>query len=70
MIEYWRHERGLRVEMVVGHSRGANVAILYAATDGDLPAVVNVAGRFDMAKFRARYTGRQPLAVYLLRGRK
>ena len=39
--------RGRRVAAIVGHSKGGNCVVLYAAKYGDVPLVVNVAGRFD-----------------------
>ena len=36
--------------MRVGHSKGGNVVVLYAAEYDDVPCVVNLAGRFDMKR--------------------
>ena len=34
----------------MGHSKGANDVLLYAARHGDVPRVVNLAGRFHLAE--------------------
>jgi pimeloyl-ACP methyl ester carboxylesterase len=40
----------LTVDCVVGHSKAGGAVFLYAAKYADVPLVVNVAGRFDMAR--------------------
>ena len=39
---------GLRVDAVVGHSKGASAALMYAREYGDVARVVSVGGRFEM----------------------
>ncbi|KAI8472361.1 MAG: hypothetical protein J3K34DRAFT_519833 [Monoraphidium minutum] len=42
---------------LLGHSKGGDVVILYAAQHGDIPRVVNVAGRFVMTEGLAERFG-------------
>jgi uncharacterized protein len=41
---------GLTVDCVVGHSKAGGAVLLYASKYADVPLVVNVAGRFNMAR--------------------
>eukprot|EP00386_Alphamonas_edax_P006950 GDKI01022672.1.p1 GENE.GDKI01022672.1~~GDKI01022672.1.p1 ORF type:complete len:250 (-),score=85.26 GDKI01022672.1:464-1213(-) len=41
--------KGLSVRGVVGHSRGGNIVMLYAAVFDDVPLVVSLAARYDMS---------------------
>eukprot|EP00877_Chromochloris_zofingiensis_P000608 jgi/Chrzof1/10548/Cz05g03010.t1 len=47
---YLEQQRGQEVVAVVGHSKGGDDVILYAAKYDDIPMVVNVSGRFHMDK--------------------
>ena len=40
--------RGKRVSCLVGHSKGGTNALMYAATVGDIPAILILAGRFHV----------------------
>ncbi|GBG88426.1 hypothetical protein CBR_g47125 [Chara braunii] len=44
----FRSSMGREVSSIIGHSKGGNVVILYAAKYDDVPKVVNVSGRFQM----------------------
>lgn len=46
-VEYLQ-SLGLEVLCVVGHSKGGNVVLLYAAKYDDTPLVINYCGRFNM----------------------
>jgi len=50
VIECLRSEMGYSVDAIVGHSKGANVVLLYAVKYNDVPKVVNISGRFDMTR--------------------
>lgn len=41
---------GANITTVVGHSKGGGVVLLYAAQYGDVPWIVNLAGRYDMRR--------------------
>ncbi|XP_045811900.1 uncharacterized protein LOC123906093 [Trifolium pratense] len=42
------HEGNRRVISIVGHSKGANVVLLYASKYNDIKTVANLSGRYDM----------------------
>ena len=46
-VEFCRRE-GYRVVAIVGHSKGAQVVLIYSAIYGDVPIIVSLAPRFDM----------------------
>lgn len=41
---------GCDITTIIGHSKGGNVVLLYAAKYHDVHRVVNISGRFDLAK--------------------
>ncbi|KMT17938.1 hypothetical protein BVRB_2g034590 isoform C [Beta vulgaris subsp. vulgaris] len=47
-----QHFRGIGriITMIVGHSKGGNVVLLYAAKYHDVHRVINISGRFDLKK--------------------
>lgn len=47
---FLEREHGQEVVGLLGHSKGGDVVILYAARYGDIPRVVNVCGRFVMTE--------------------
>ncbi|XP_012076946.2 uncharacterized protein LOC105637891 isoform X2 [Jatropha curcas] len=59
---YWREADDLRAviehfsgadrvtSVVLGHSKGGNVVLLYASKYHDISAVVNISGRYDLSK--------------------
>lgn len=47
VIQYLR-DQSYFVEVLIGHSKGANVAMLYSAQEDDVPYVVSISGRFVM----------------------
>jgi len=53
--------QGFHVQLLVGHSRGANVVLMHAARFHDgkvhprIPAVVAIAPRFDFSRLPAKY---------------
>lgn len=49
VVLYWRSQ-GRAVRGIVGHSKGGNIVLLYAAKYADVPKVVNVSGRFHMER--------------------
>ncbi len=49
-VEYLRSSLGKRVVAVVGHSKGAAEAILYASRYDDVDRVVSISARFDMVR--------------------
>ncbi|GAU34787.1 hypothetical protein TSUD_205910 [Trifolium subterraneum] len=42
------HEANRRVMAIVGHSKGANVVLLYASKYHDIKTVANLSGRYDL----------------------
>ncbi|GAQ88721.1 esterase/lipase/thioesterase family protein [Klebsormidium nitens] len=73
---YWKEVEDLRsvvgfvrgvkkrsVKAVLGHSKGGDVVILYAAKYGDVPIVVNVSGRFDLSRGVEERFGKEGLAA-------
>lgn len=55
-VEWVRQSRGKRVQLLVGHSKGGANVLLYSAKYDDVPQVVNLAGRYDMARgIKERY---------------
>eukprot|EP00775_Hariotina_reticulata_P004323 gene4323-4576_t len=46
--QFLEHFHSQQVVALLGHSKGGCDVILYAAKYGDIPFVINVAGRFDM----------------------
>jgi len=61
-VEYVRTTLRRKVAAVVGHSKGGNVVLLYAAQYDDVPLVVNVAGRFRMREGIRERFGEELLA--------
>ncbi|KAK9811419.1 hypothetical protein WJX72_003691 [[Myrmecia] bisecta] len=55
-------ERGKTVRAVLGHSKGGNAVILYAAKYDDVALVVNVAGRYDNSAGLAETFGEDVMA--------
>ncbi|XP_050124420.1 uncharacterized protein LOC126601715 isoform X2 [Malus sylvestris] len=49
VVQYFRGKDYV-VTAVVGHSKGGNAVILYAAKYSDVHAVVNISGRFDLER--------------------
>lgn len=47
-VVYFSEKRNIPVRGIVGHSKGGDVVILYASKYHDIPAVVNISGRFDL----------------------
>lgn len=45
---FLEQQEGQRVIGLLGHSKGGDDVILYAKLHGDIPLVINVAGRFDL----------------------
>lgn len=56
------HHHHRNVAAVVGHSKGGDVVLLYAATHDDVPLVVNVAGRFNLQRGLTERFGAEALA--------
>lgn len=46
----WLRREGRTAVGLLGHSKGGSGVVLYAAKYDDVPRVVNVSGRFDMAR--------------------
>lgn len=44
------HEENRVVSAILGHSKGGNVVLLYAYKYCDIPAVINVSGRYDLKR--------------------
>ncbi|XP_073277611.1 putative uncharacterized protein YDL057W isoform X2 [Primulina huaijiensis] len=49
VTEYFESVKRAAV-VVLGHSKGGNVVLLYASKYHDIPAVVNVSGRYDLKR--------------------
>ncbi|XP_073033531.1 putative uncharacterized protein YDL057W isoform X2 [Primulina eburnea] len=49
VTEYFKSVKRAAV-VVLGHSKGGNVVLLYASKYHDIPAVVNVSGRYDLKR--------------------
>ncbi|CAO2816682.1 unnamed protein product [Amaranthus hypochondriacus] len=49
VIEHFRG-LGLVISTIIGHSKGGNVVLLYAAKYHGVPRVINISGRFDLKK--------------------
>ncbi|KAL3535607.1 hypothetical protein ACH5RR_004068 [Cinchona calisaya] len=50
VVQYFTHVRNRKIAAILGHSKGANVVLLYASKYHDVPKVVNVAARFDLKR--------------------
>ncbi|KAL6747077.1 Alpha/Beta hydrolase protein [Haematococcus lacustris] len=61
-VQYVREALSKKVVAVIGHSKGANVALLYASHYDDVPLIVNIAGRFDMKRGIKERFGEEVLA--------
>lgn len=46
-VDFLRQEKGLNVTCILGHSKGGTNVVKYAAEIGDVPKVINLAGRFQ-----------------------
>ncbi|XP_062101318.1 putative uncharacterized protein YDL057W [Humulus lupulus] len=44
------NEKNLDIIAIIGHSKGGNVVLLYAAKHNDIHTVVNISGRFDLKR--------------------
>ncbi|XP_047307315.1 uncharacterized protein LOC124910683 [Impatiens glandulifera] len=49
VVEYFRAENR-EIAAIVGHSKGGNVALLYASMYNDIYNVINISGRFDLKR--------------------
>ncbi|PON96023.1 Alpha/beta hydrolase fold [Trema orientale] len=49
VVQHFRGEN-LATIAIVGHSKGGNVVVLYAAKHNDVHTVVNISGRFDLER--------------------
>ncbi|EYU28398.1 hypothetical protein MIMGU_mgv1a0141892mg, partial [Erythranthe guttata] len=49
VIDYFQ-EINRSTVAILGHSKGGNVVLLYASKYHDIPAVVNISGRYDLKK--------------------
>eukprot|EP00922_Rhytidocystis_sp_ex-Travisia-forbesii_P027769 GHVS01040772.1.p1 GENE.GHVS01040772.1~~GHVS01040772.1.p1 ORF type:complete len:285 (+),score=56.33 GHVS01040772.1:121-975(+) len=56
VVQFLRSEE-LNVVMLIGHSRAAGDVLLYSMRFDDVPLVVGVAGRFDMARGITKHFG-------------
>ncbi|KAK7329683.1 hypothetical protein VNO77_23858 [Canavalia gladiata] len=52
------HEANRIVHAIVGHSKGANVALLYASKYHDIKTVVNLSGSYNLKGALERYFGK------------
>ncbi|XVF48675.1 hypothetical protein PTKIN_Ptkin03bG0209000 [Pterospermum kingtungense] len=48
VIHFFKEQRPITA--IVGHSKGGNVVLLYASKYNDVPAVINISGRFHLEK--------------------
>mmetsp|Transcript_3702 Transcript_3702/g.7569 ORF Transcript_3702/g.7569 Transcript_3702/m.7569 type:complete len:344 (-) Transcript_3702:2127-3158(-) len=46
-VDFLRHDKGMNVICVLGHSKGGTNVLKYAAEIGDVPKMINLAGRFQ-----------------------
>ncbi|XP_061367826.1 uncharacterized protein LOC133310842 isoform X2 [Gastrolobium bilobum] len=49
VVQYFREEKHV-ITAIVGHSKGGNVVLLYASKYKDVDIVVNISGRFNLAR--------------------
>lgn len=49
VIQHFRQANRV-VSAILGHSKGGNVVLLYASKYRDIPAVINVSGRYDLKR--------------------
>ncbi|CAI8606099.1 unnamed protein product [Vicia faba] len=49
IVQHFREENYV-ITAIVGHSKGGNVALLYASKYKDIHTVVNISGRFNLAR--------------------
>ncbi|RYR55484.1 hypothetical protein Ahy_A06g030692 [Arachis hypogaea] len=49
VIQHFREQKFV-ITAIVGHSKGGNVALLYASKYKDVHAIVNISGRFNLLK--------------------
>uniref|UniRef100_A0A7S3QKD6 Serine aminopeptidase S33 domain-containing protein n=1 Tax=Dunaliella tertiolecta TaxID=3047 RepID=A0A7S3QKD6_DUNTE len=61
-VQYVRESLRKTPIALVGHSKGANVVLLYAAQFDDVPLVINIAARFDMKRGIKERFGEEVLA--------
>lgn len=57
------HSLGFSVNAIAGHSKAATVVLMYAATHGDVPTIVNLAGRFAMREGLTARFGEEGMAA-------
>mmetsp|Transcript_11935 Transcript_11935/g.21621 ORF Transcript_11935/g.21621 Transcript_11935/m.21621 type:complete len:344 (-) Transcript_11935:871-1902(-) len=56
IVEYVRNVLNKNVYALIGHSKGGNAVLLYAAEYDDVPKVINISGRADLSRgFIERY---------------
>ncbi|KAK6248956.1 hypothetical protein QUC31_020521 [Theobroma cacao] len=49
VVQYFCKKERL-ITAIIGHSKGGNVVLLYASKYNDVPAVINISGRFHLEK--------------------
>ncbi|KAL5836197.1 hypothetical protein ACOSQ4_015694 [Xanthoceras sorbifolium] len=49
VVQHFRAQERL-ITVIVGHSKGGNVVLLYASKYNDVPVVVNISGRFHLER--------------------
>ncbi|XP_054819791.1 putative uncharacterized protein YDL057W isoform X2 [Prosopis cineraria] len=49
VVQHFREEKYM-ITAILGHSKGANVALLYASKYKDVDIIVNISGRFNLVK--------------------
>ncbi|KAM7490544.1 hypothetical protein LguiA_033465 [Lonicera macranthoides] len=49
VVQYFKAQKRI-VAAIIGHSKGGNVALLYASRYDDVNAVVNISGRFNLKR--------------------
>eukprot|EP00921_Rhytidocystis_pertsovi_P026718 GHVQ01043075.1.p1 GENE.GHVQ01043075.1~~GHVQ01043075.1.p1 ORF type:complete len:239 (+),score=25.09 GHVQ01043075.1:150-866(+) len=54
---------GIEVVGIIGHSRAANVVLLYSIKYDDIPLVVSIAARFDMKRGITRHFGEEKMKL-------
>eukprot|EP01054_Gregarina_sp_Poly1_P010954 Gregarina_sp_Poly_1__10953@NODE_861_length_5941_cov_137_911474_g623_i0_p5_GENE_NODE_861_length_5941_cov_137_911474_g623_i0NODE_861_length_5941_cov_137_911474_g623_i0_p5_ORF_typecomplete_len159_score26_35Hydrolase_4/PF12146_8/9_9e11Abhydrolase_6/PF12697_7/3_7e07DLH/PF01738_18/5_2e07BAAT_C/PF08840_11/1_8e05Peptidase_S15/PF02129_18/2e05Acyl_transf_2/PF02273_15/7e05Abhydrolase_1/PF00561_20/9_5e05DUF1749/PF08538_10/0_00021DUF818/PF05677_12/0_0029DUF1100/PF06500_11/0_0029Abhydrolase_5/PF12695_7/0_028D len=54
-VVLYLQEQGLNIKGLIGHSRGANVVLMYAHKFDDVPFIVSLAARFDSATGLSSY---------------
>ncbi|PIA41811.1 hypothetical protein AQUCO_02200325v1 [Aquilegia coerulea] len=55
--------RNHAITTILGHSKGGDVVLLYASKYGDVPTIINVAGRYDLKKGIAEHLGKDFIEV-------